>query len=160
MSRTEAGGAGGPLAVLTQDGRLVARAVRRADGPVARFFGLMGRTRLAEGEGLWLEPSSGIHMFFMRIPIDCAFVDRGGRVLRIAHRLRPWRVGWWLIVPGSRATLEVAAGALAASGVRVGDRLSLVAQPAEAGAAPPAPQLTAIPAAGPLFDPRVPGGPS
>jgi len=156
----------GPLAVMGADGRCLAGSVRRADGVVGRFLGLMGRTSLAEGEGLWLEPSSGIHMFFMRCAIDCAFVDKSGRVLRVAHRLRPWRVGWWLLVPGSRATLEVAAGVLQAAGVRPGDRLALVPAPRAALtdlARPPVSQIAPRSAAGvdrPRVDTPVPGGSS
>jgi uncharacterized membrane protein (UPF0127 family) len=42
----------------------------------AKFMGLMGRRSLAPGEGLWLPESNGIHMMFMRFPIDAIFVGR------------------------------------------------------------------------------------
>ncbi|HUY96806.1 MAG TPA: DUF192 domain-containing protein [Verrucomicrobiae bacterium] len=152
MSRAEPKGSG-PYWVVTPEGRVVAPRVRRADSLQARFFGLMGRASLADGEGLWLEPSSGIHMFFMRIAIDAAFVDRAGRVLRVCHDLRPWRLGRFLVVPGSRATIEVAAGTLGAAGVRPGDQLRLIpaTQPAAA-------RIAAIPH--PLTDATLPGGSS
>ena len=37
-------------------------------------MGLMGRRALAPGAGLWLPDSNGIHMMFMRFPIDAVFV--------------------------------------------------------------------------------------
>ena len=39
----------------------------------ARFMGLMGRASLPDGEGLYLA-DTGIHMLFMRFPIDALFV--------------------------------------------------------------------------------------
>jgi len=44
----------------------------------AKFVGLMGRSSLAAGAGLWLPDSNGIHMMFMRFPIDAVFVGRAG----------------------------------------------------------------------------------
>ncbi len=149
-------------AVVTGDGRCIAPAVRRADSPLARFLGLMGRARLGPGEGLWLEPSNGIHMFFMRFAIDAAFVDRSGRVLRVAANLRPWRLGRFALVPGSRATLEVAAGALALAGVGPGSRLQLIpAARLPLPAPPPAPSDPRPLSGGhdrPLIDSTVLGG--
>ena len=40
----------------------------------AKFMGLMGRSRLPRGHGLWLPGENGIHMLFMRFPIDVVFV--------------------------------------------------------------------------------------
>ena len=37
-------------------------------------MGLMGRSTLADGDGLWLPDSNGIHMMFMRFPIDAIFL--------------------------------------------------------------------------------------
>ena len=42
----------------------------------AKFMGLMGQTSLAAGAGLWLPDSNGIHMMFMRFPIDAVFLGR------------------------------------------------------------------------------------
>ena len=39
-------------------------------------MGLMGRPSLAAGAGLWLPASNGIHMMFMRFPIDAVFVSK------------------------------------------------------------------------------------
>ncbi len=42
----------------------------------AKFMGLMGRSTLPAGSGLWLPDSNGIHMMFMRFPIDAVFLGR------------------------------------------------------------------------------------
>lgn len=106
-----------------RSGLVVADHVVLATGTLSRARGLLGRTGLPEGHGLWLEPCSSIHMFFMRFAIDVAFVDREDRVVAIAANVRPWRIaggGWH-----ARAALELSVGALAAADVRVGDRLTL-----------------------------------
>ena len=46
-------------------------------------------------EGLWIERSPSIHMFFMRFAIDAVFVGADGRVTKVVPDLKPWRVVWW-----------------------------------------------------------------
>ncbi|HZN93139.1 MAG TPA: DUF192 domain-containing protein [Myxococcales bacterium] len=89
----------------------------------ARFKGLLGRTGLAPGEGLLIEPCNSIHMFFMRFAIDAVFLDADRRVVRLYPRLPPWAA-----VPrvrGARSVLELPAGAGESSGTRPGDLLRL-----------------------------------
>ena len=43
-------------------------------------MGLLGRSELAEGEGLWIQPCNSIHTWFMRFPIDAIFFDKTGKV--------------------------------------------------------------------------------
>jgi len=88
-----------------------------------RTVGLLGRSSLATGEGLWIERSPSIHMFFMRFAIDAVFVSRDRRVTKIAANLKPWRVVWW--APGARDCLELPVGAVTASGTQVGDELAI-----------------------------------
>lgn len=88
-----------------------------------RTVGLLGTPHLAAGQGLWIERSPSIHMFFMRYPIDAVFVDRDRRVVRIVERLRPWRIVAW--VRGARDCLELPAGSADQAGVQVGDELRL-----------------------------------
>ncbi|CAN5451699.1 DUF192 domain-containing protein [soil metagenome] len=94
----------------------------------AKFMGLMGRAVLPEGTGLWLPDSNGIHMMFMRFPIDAVFVGRpatgrggGARPVVSLHRaLRPW-VGLVPLVRGAHGVLELPAGTIDATGTQVGD---------------------------------------
>ena len=91
----------------------------------ARFRGLMGRPSLAAGSALWLSGTNGIHMFFMRFPIDAVFLARassdGARsVLAAKRNVRPW-MGVVPLVRGADGVLELPAGSIDESGTRAGD---------------------------------------
>jgi uncharacterized protein len=100
---------------------LVARSMRD------RTVGLLGRDSLAADEGLWIERSPSIHMFFMRFAIDAVFVGADRRVTKVVPNLKPWRVVWW--APGARDCLELPVGAAARSDTRRGDELRIVEAP-------------------------------
>ena len=94
-----------------------------------RFRGLMGRRSLPAGEGLYLTGTNGIHMFFMRFPIDAVFVGRrsgdGGMPVLSVHRgVRPW-IGMVPLVRGAAGVIELPVGAIDASGTAPGDTLRL-----------------------------------
>jgi uncharacterized membrane protein (UPF0127 family) len=57
-------------------GTVLAPDVEVAASLWGKFKGLMGRASLARGSGLWLPDSNGIHMMFMRFPIDAVFLGR------------------------------------------------------------------------------------
>jgi uncharacterized membrane protein (UPF0127 family) len=87
----------------------------------ARMRGLLGRSSLPAGTGMLLRPCRSIHMWFMRFPIDAAFLDRDLRVLKVSHNLRPWQLAF---APAkTRCVLETAAGAL--DRLKPGNRLEL-----------------------------------
>ena len=100
-------------------GTEVARNVRRAASIWERLRGLIGRNALADGEGLWIDPCTGIHTFGMRFAIDLLVLDAEGRVLRMVTHLKPWRVT--MPVTGGRSVVELAAGALEATSLKPGD---------------------------------------
>ena len=60
-----------------------------------RLRGLIGRDGLAPGEGLLITRCNCIHTFFMRFPIDVAFLDRRGAVVKTVRNVRPWRLFVW-----------------------------------------------------------------
>jgi uncharacterized membrane protein (UPF0127 family) len=97
--------------------------VRIASSTLDRTIGLLRTPSLEPGEGLWIERSPSIHMFFMPYAIDAVFVDKQGRVTKVAANLKPWRVVWW--APGARDCLELPAGAAAAAATQVGDELAM-----------------------------------
>lgn len=103
-------------------GTVIAERCRVASSLRERVVGLLATPEVLPGEGLLIERTASIHMFFMRYPIDVAFVDRNGRVARIASRLRPWRVIWW--ARGARDCIELRAGALDGTGTQQGDQLT------------------------------------
>jgi len=115
---------------------VLATDVESGDGLWAKFMGLMGRRSLAQGAALWLPGSNGIHMMFMRFPIDAVFVGKpdtsGIRVVLSVHEALPvWR-GLVPLVRGGDGVLELPTGVIAATGTAVGDRIALES------AAPPA----------------------
>jgi uncharacterized membrane protein (UPF0127 family) len=92
-----------------------------------RFMGLMGRRSLPAGQALFIDGTNGIHMFFMRFPIDAVFVGKaapdGSRAVMSVHRnVRPW-VGMVPLVRGAAGVLELPVGAIDASGTKPGDTL-------------------------------------
>jgi uncharacterized protein len=95
-----------------------------ADRMRSRMKGLLGRRQLPPGEGILITPAPSIHTFFMRFPIDVVFLGRDLEVIDLVYSLGPWRTA---SRRGARAVLELAAGQAADRGVRIGDRLSLVA---------------------------------
>jgi uncharacterized membrane protein (UPF0127 family) len=101
----------------------VALRCRLADRFVSRFLGLMGRSSLPAGEGVLFVPGGSIHTFFMRFPLDAAFVSRDGVVLRVSAGVRPWRLA--RAPRGTRFVLELAEGEAAAHGLADGTQLEL-----------------------------------
>lgn len=104
-------------------GVVLADEVKMADTFVSRFFGLMGRAMLPEGEGVVIVPCSGVHTLFMRFPIDVIYISREGKVVRVDEAMRPWRLG--RIVRTSRYVVELPQGTAARAGTRVGDEIAL-----------------------------------
>jgi uncharacterized membrane protein (UPF0127 family) len=96
---------------------------RLADGFLSRFLGLMGRRELRNGAALLLVPGGSVHTFFVRFPLDVAFLDPEGTTLRVAPHVRPWRLA--RAPRGARFVLELGAGQAAASGLEEGARLEL-----------------------------------
>jgi uncharacterized membrane protein (UPF0127 family) len=92
-----------------------------ADSFTARLVGLLGRRTLPVGEGLHIVPCNSIHTFFMRFPIDVAFLSTEGQVVKTFHALRPWRAT--SLYPKARSVLELPAGALRDSQTQEGDTL-------------------------------------
>jgi uncharacterized membrane protein (UPF0127 family) len=103
-------------------GTVVASRVSVADSWASRVRGYLARPEPEEGEGILLVPCNSIHTFGMGFPIDALFVSSDGRVLEVAHELRPWRRP--LRVRGARYVLEVPAGTAAASLTEKGDGLA------------------------------------
>jgi uncharacterized membrane protein (UPF0127 family) len=113
---------------VTRD-TLLAASLESADGLWAKFMGLMGRPGLAPGAGLWLPDSNGIHMMFMRFPIDAVFVgrpDAQGRrpVVSVHERLPAWR-GLVPLVRHAHGVLELPVGVIAATKTAVGDLVEI-----------------------------------
>jgi uncharacterized membrane protein (UPF0127 family) len=123
----------GPLLAARNLSRttILATRLETADSLWGRFRGLMGRPTLDEGGGLWISGTNGIHMMFMRFPIDAVFLGRpdpaldgAQAVLSVHGGLRAW-IGLVPLVRGAHGVLELPVGTIAKSATVVGDRIVL-----------------------------------
>jgi uncharacterized protein len=107
-------------------GAVVADLVAVADTRATRAVGLLNRTGLEPGEGLWIVPSRGVHTWWMRFPIDIVALDDRGVVIDRVANLKPWRIRW----PrrGTAGVLELPVGALSQSGTTLGHRILFESQ--------------------------------
>lgn len=96
--------------------------IRIADTSLTRLFGLLSRSGLDAGEGLWIQPSSGVHTFFMRFPIDVVGLDRNRKVVKLWQNLVPYRVT--SIQTKIRTVIELPPGHIAKTRTELGDNLS------------------------------------
>jgi len=116
-------------------GTVLAAHLGVADGLWGKFMGLMGRPSLAPDSGLWLPDSNGIHMMFMRFPIDAVFVGRRDetgscQVVSVHRGLRTW-TGLVPLVRAAHGVLELPVGTIDRTATQVGD--TLILSPAAAG---------------------------
>jgi uncharacterized membrane protein (UPF0127 family) len=97
--------------------------VEVADTSLSRAWGLLGRTGLDTGGGLWIRPSSGVHTFGMRFAIDVIGLDKEHRIVRLWRSLRPCRVT--AVSTAVRSVLELPAGFVSQAGLEIGQKLHL-----------------------------------
>jgi len=98
---------------------VLAEKVMVATNFMERLRGLIARKEPGQDQGMYIEPCSAIHTFFMSYPIDCAFLDKSGRILATRRHLAPWRLAG--PVPGAKGVLEVAADKLEDTRTQIGD---------------------------------------
>jgi len=104
-------------------GTVLADKVGVADTRSTRAVGLLTRSGLEPGEGLWIVPSRGVHTWGMRFTIDVVALDQSGTVIDCVSNLRPWRMR--LPRKGTAGVLELPAGTLAASQTSLGHQIVL-----------------------------------
>ena len=88
-----------------------------------RRVGLLRHKTFPNGSAMLIAPTNAVHTFFMRFPIDIAFVTREGRVVKTCATLRPWRLA---AARGAYAVVELPAGTLARCDTVAGDTLAIV----------------------------------
>lgn len=113
------------MKIVNRDrGTELAARVERADSFWKRLRGLRGRTRLPEGEALWIIPCRGVHTRGMVFPIDVLFLSAERRVVAMEEAMAPGRmsaVRW-----RSRTVLELPPGTLRRTDTHVGDRIEIL----------------------------------
>jgi uncharacterized protein len=123
----------GTVIVLTEAGEH-AITVEIAETRDTQRRGLRGRDRLPEDRGMLFpfdeDRTGGFWMHRVRIPLDIAFIDARGTILRVM-RMEPCRAPFAALCPGYRPgvpyrmALEVNAGWFEGRGIGVGDRITV-----------------------------------
>ena len=88
----------------------------------SRARGLLGRKELAVGEALIIPQCPAIHMFFMKFPIDAIFADKSRKVVGLVSNIKPFSMSTFFF--RGYYAIELKAGTIAASGIKIGDVLS------------------------------------
>jgi uncharacterized membrane protein (UPF0127 family) len=90
-----------------------------------RFRGLMATecSKFPRGQGLWINPSHGVHTFAMRFPIDAVYLDRERIVIHIEESLKPWRLA--AVRAQATSVLELPTGTVSESLTVVGDQVDI-----------------------------------
>ena len=102
--------------MLKTNEKIIAQKTTIAHSFISRFMGLMGRRELHD-EAYIFPGTNAIHTFFMRIPIDVIYATRQGEVVKVVHRMEPWRVGpwvrkaWWVVELEADGAVGVTPGA-------------------------------------------------
>lgn len=96
-----------------------------ANTTMLRLVGLLGVTRLDPEAGLLIRPSSGVHTFGMRFPIDIVSLDRNNRVLGVWENIGPWRIRGLSL--RTRSVLELPSGRIKECSIETGDVLAVKA---------------------------------
>jgi hypothetical protein len=107
---------------------VLATCMEVADSAAKRNKGLLGRERLAPGEGLWIRPCEAVHTFWMRFPIDLIYLDRKNRIRKLVSALPPWRLSGCV---WAHSVLELPSGTIRNTRTQPGDTLdfSAIAKP-------------------------------
>jgi uncharacterized protein len=112
----------GRRAVHERTGHVLAEELEMPGTFMGRGIGLMFRRTLEPGSGMWIAPCNGIHMMFMRFPIDAVFLDRKERVKKVYRKLPPWWGVVWLEW-GAHSVLELSPGSTTDIDLRRGDQV-------------------------------------
>ena len=99
---------------------VLAESAQLASDSAARNKGLLGRTSLPPGEGLWIVPCESVHTFFMKFPIDLVYIDRNKRVKKVRSNVPPWRLSACL---SAHSIVELPAGTVLSTQTVSGDTL-------------------------------------
>jgi uncharacterized protein len=112
--------------VETQDGRLVVRHLKVAASHWAKLKGLMFKRSLRLGEALLIEQCKSIHCCFMRFSIDVLFLGKGGEIMHLVERMRPWSFSRYVV--GADDVLECFPGTIEKYKLTVGQKLYISRQ--------------------------------
>jgi uncharacterized protein len=96
-----------------------------ANTMMLRMVGLLGVKGLEPEAGLLIKPSSGVHTFGMRFPIDIVTLDRNNRVVGTWENIGPWQIRGLSL--RTRSVLELPSGRIKECSIEAGDELAVKA---------------------------------
>ena len=111
--------------IVKTTGRILAQKVEIADTFWLRFRGLMFRRAFPRGSALlfkFARPGRyGVHMFFVRFPIDLLYLNKNFVAVDIRRNLKPWRI----YRPNTKASyvVELPAGTIFRARVKLGQKI-------------------------------------
>jgi uncharacterized protein len=94
-----------------------------ADDSATRRKGLLGRTGLDPGHGIWIIPCSAVHSLGMKFAIDVVYIDRKLKVLKVRPAMAPWQMSICLF---AHSVLELPSGTIDRTQTRTGDQLEFL----------------------------------
>ena len=68
-------------------------------------------------DGLLIKPCGSVHTLGMRYAIDLVYLDKQRRIIKVVHRLKPWRMSMRL---GADSVAELREGTAKALGLETG----------------------------------------
>ncbi|MFH0876829.1 MAG: DUF192 domain-containing protein [Candidatus Omnitrophota bacterium] len=104
-------------------GQVLFQRARIAQDFKSRSVGLLNRSSLDEDEALLIKPCNAIHTFFMKFPIDIAFLDKNGKVVKARANLGKNRLCSAML--HGYMVLEMSAGSLAKIELNQGNVLKI-----------------------------------
>ena len=107
-------------------GTVVADRAIIADTSEKRRTGLLKHSGLEEGEGLWIVPCEGVHMFGKKFPIDVLFLSKKRQVLKVSAHMAASGIRRRMALSlMAHSVLELPAGTAAKTRTAAGDQLEL-----------------------------------
>jgi len=104
--------------------QIIADNVNIAQSFFQKTKGLIGRTKLNKGEGLYISGCRSIHMFFMQFSIDVIFIDKNYEITKIITDLKPFRLAFGTYF--SNGVIELPCGILEQKSCDIGDKIVFI----------------------------------
>ncbi len=108
-------------------GTKIADKVELANTFWKRFRGLMLRRKFKKGNAMLFEFDHtgrfGIHMFFVRFPIDLVYLDSNFKVVETRAGIKPWKT--YMPKAGANYLVELPKGTISRTKTKIGDEFRL-----------------------------------
>lgn len=109
------------LRCISPKGETLIGSVARANHFWTRLKGLLGRSSIAEDEGLLIEPCNSVHCLGMKFNIGVVFLSKDHQVLHLIEDMPPGKLS--PVIKGSKKVLEMHPVRLRQAGLKLGDQL-------------------------------------